>query len=221
VPGAIFILRATGAHLMEGFCMKQHLSKASLRALLAVAAMGVGLGLAMPGSAATDDSVSDSQITAQVKEQMAGEPTLKGADIDVKTVRRVVTLSGTVSDPHAKFAAAAAAIRVPGVLTLDDDLKVASDRQKVASVSSPSPTRSATRHSRDERITLDVRQALAESLPGHYKVDVKTTDGVVHLRGDLKDQDAIAFVKGRVEQVDGVKSVDTSELEAPYISIAY
>ena len=74
---------------------------------------------------------------------------------------------------------------------------------------------------RDERITLDVRQALAESLPSHYKVDVKTTDGVVYLRGDLKDQDAIAFVKGRVEQVDGVKSVDTSELDAPYISIAY
>src|ERR1700733_8801328 len=123
-----------------GFVMKQHLSKkASLRILLATAALSLGLGLAMPGSAATDESVSDSQITAQVKEQIAAEPTLKGADIDVKTVRRVVTLSGTVSDPHAKFAAAAAAIRVEGVLTLNDDLKVASDRQKVALVSSPSP----------------------------------------------------------------------------------
>jgi hyperosmotically inducible periplasmic protein len=203
--------------------MKKHLSKqASLRALLAMAALSVGLGLAMPGSAAADDSVSDSQITAQVKQQIAGEPTLKGADIDVKTVKGVVTLSGTVSDPHAKFAAAAAAIRVQGVLTLNDDLKLASERQKVASVSSPSPARPAMRHSaRDERITLDVRQVLAESLPNHYKVDVKTTDGVVYLRGDLKDQDAIAFVKGRVEQVDGVKSVNTSELEAPYISIAY
>lgn len=203
--------------------MKKHLSnKASLRVLLATAALSVGLGFAMPGSAATDDGASDSQITAQVKQQIAAEPSLKGADIDVKTVKRAVTLSGTVSDPHAKFAAAAAAIRVPGVLTLNDDLKVASDRQKVASVSSPSPARPAKRHSaRDEKITLDVRQVLAESLASPYKVDVKTTDGVVYLRGDLKDQDAIAFVKGRVEQVDGVKSVDTRELDAPYISIAY
>jgi osmotically-inducible protein OsmY len=203
--------------------MKKHLSnKVSLHVLLATAALSAGLGLAMPGSAATDNNVSDSQITAQVKEQIAAEPTLKGADIDVKTVNRVVTLSGMVSDPHAKFAAAAAAIRVQGVLTLNDDLQVASDRQAVASVTSPSPARSAMRHSaRDGRITLDVRQVLAESLPSHYKVDVKTTDGVVYLRGDLKDQDAIAFVKGRVEQVDGVKSVNTSELDAPYISIAY
>jgi hyperosmotically inducible protein len=203
--------------------MKQHLSdKVSLRILLATAALSAGLGLAMPGSAATDDSVSDSQITAQVKEQIAGEPTLKGANIDVKTVKRAVTLSGTVSDPHAKFAAAAAAIRVRGVLTLNDDLKVASDRQKVASATSFSPARPAMRHSaRDERITLDVRQALAESLPSPYKLDVKTTDGVVYLRGDLKDQDAIAFVKGRVEQVDGVKSVNISELDVPFISMAY
>jgi hyperosmotically inducible periplasmic protein len=203
--------------------MKKHLSKqASLRALLATAALSVGLGLAMPASAAMDDHVSDSQITAQVKQPIAAEPTLKGADIDVKTEKGVVTLSGTVSDPHAKFAAAAAAIRVQGVLTLNDDLKVASDRQRVAWVSSASRAGSAMRHSaRDERITQDVRQVLAESIPHHYKVDVKTTDGVVYLRGDLKDQDAIAFVTGRVEQVDGVKSVNTSELDAPYISIAY
>ena len=203
--------------------MKQHLSKKAWhRALLAVAALSLGLGFAISGSAATDEGVSDSQITAQVKQQMAGEPLLKGADITVQTANRVVTLSGTVSDPHAKFAAAAAAIRVPGVLVLNDDLKVASDRQKVALASPASSVKPATRHSpRDEKITLDVRQVLAESLAKPYKVDVKTTDGVVHLRGDLKDQDAIAFVKGRVEQVDGVKSVDTSELDAPYISIAY
>ena len=203
--------------------MNKHLSKkASLRALLAMVALSLGLGLSMPGSAAVDNSVSDSQITAQVKQQIAAEPTLKGADIGVKTVKGVVTLSGTVSDPHAKFAAAAAAIRVQGVLTLNDDLKVASDRQTVALASSASPARSVMRHSaRDERITLDVQQTLAESLAKPYKVDVKTTDGVVHLRGDLKDRDAIAFVKGRVEQVDGVKGVDTSELDVPYISITY
>jgi hyperosmotically inducible protein len=208
---------------MEGFFMNKHLSKkASLRALLAMVALSLGLGLSIPGSAAMDNGVSDSQITAQVKQQIAGEPTLKGADIDVKTVKGVVTLSGTVSDPHAKFAAAAAAIRVQGVLTLNDDLKVASDRQTVALASAPSPARSAMRHSaRDARITLGVQQVLAESLARPYKVDVKTTDGVVHLRGDLKDRDAIAFVKERVQQVDGVKSVDTSELDVPFISITY
>jgi osmotically-inducible protein OsmY len=187
-----------------------------------MAVLSLGLGFAMPGSAATDNGVSDSQITSQVKQQIAAEPTLKGTDIGVQTANRVVTLSGTVSDPHVKFAAAAAAIRVPGVLILNDDLKVASDRQKVAVASPPSSARATTRHAaRDEKITLDVQQVLAESLRKPYKLDVKTTDGVVHLRGDLRDQDAVAFVKGRVEQVDGVKSVDTSELDVPYISIAY
>jgi hyperosmotically inducible protein len=218
-------LRATSAHemKMEGF-MDKHLSnQASLRVLLAMAALSLGLGLALPGAAATagaDQRVSDSQITAEVRQQIAAEPTLKGADIGVKTVDGVVTLSGTGSDPHAKCAAAAAAIRVQGVLTLDDDLKVASDRQKVAVAAYPAHARSVLRRS-DDRITSDVRQTLAVSLPSHYKVDVKTTDGVVYLRGNLKDQEQIAFVKGRVEQVDGVKSVDTRELDAPFISIAY
>jgi len=198
--------------------MNKHLSKkAPLRALLAMAALSLGLGLAIPGSAATDKTLSDNQITDQVKQEIAGDPALKSADIGVQTANGVVTLSGTVSDPHVKFAAAAAAIRVQGVRILNDDIKVAPDRQKVALAS-----RSVTHGSaRDDRITLDVQQLLAESLPSHYKVDVKTTDGVVHLRGELKSNDAIASVKDRVRQVDGVKSVDTSELEAPYISIAY
>lgn len=198
--------------------MDSHLSKrAPLRALLAMAALS--LGLVLPGIAAGDTNPSDSQVTARVKEALAAVGSLKGANIGVKTADGVVTLSGTVSDPHAKFAAVAAVIKVEGVRILDDELKTPSELQKPAGTGAAKPA--VWRPVRDDKITTDVKQVLASSLPNRYKLDVKTTDGVVHLRGDLKDQDAIARIKGLVAQVDGVKRVDTSELDAPFVAIAY
>ena len=110
--------------------MHKYLSKlASLRALLAVAVLGLGLGLSMPGHA---DNLSDSQVTTKVKAALATVKSIKGANIAVKTVDGVVTLSGTVSDPHAKFAAVAAVIDLEGVRILDDQLKTQTDHNEVA-----------------------------------------------------------------------------------------
>lgn len=101
----------------------------SLRALLAVAVLGLGLGLAMPAIAG---DLSDSQVTVKVKAALATVKSIKGANIGVKTVDGVVTLSGTVSDPHAKFAAVAAVVDLEGVRILDDRLKTKTDRNEVA-----------------------------------------------------------------------------------------
>ncbi|HEU5398722.1 MAG TPA: BON domain-containing protein [Gammaproteobacteria bacterium] len=200
--------------------MNRYLSdKAPLRALLAVAAFAFGLGLAMPCIAA--ESSSDNRITAQVKENLAGMERLKGDEIGVKTVNGVVTLSGTVRDPHAKFAAVQAAISVEGVRVLDDELKTAPVRRKVA-MADPKPEKPMPRHSaRDDKITANVQQLLADSLPSRYKVDVVTTNGVVYLSGDLQSRDAIARVSTLVAQVNGVKSVNTVGLDAPFVSMVY
>lgn len=101
--------------------------RTSLRTLLAVAVLGLSVGLpAMAGD------LSDSQVTMKVKAALATVKSIKGASIAVKTVDGVVTLSGTVSDPHAKFAAVAAVVDLQGVRILDDQLKTKIDRNEVA-----------------------------------------------------------------------------------------
>ena len=210
--------------------MNRYLSKqTSLRALLATAAASFWLGLAMPAMARDAAPVqvtaatiaSDNGVTARVKESLAGVQSLKGAGIGVKTVDGVVTLSGTVKDPHAKFAAVQAAISVEGVRVLDDELKTAAERSRVA-MADPKPAKAPVRHSaRDEKITANVQQLLAESLPSRYKVDVVTTNGVVYLSGDVQSPDAITRVSNLVAQVDGVKSVNTLGLDAPFVTMTY
>src|SRR5215469_11088330 len=184
--------------------MNSYVSKnVSHRVLAAVLALGFGLGLGTPSIAAA--GTSDNEVTGRVKEQLAGVNSLKGADIGVKSVDGVVTLSGTVRDSAAKSMAVASAVNVEGVRVVDDELKTAPVQKKAAD---PVPGKSIPRHSdRDDKITSEVRVLLAESLPGHYKVDVKTTAGVVHLRGELKDRDAIERIRGLVAQMDGVKNV--------------
>lgn len=210
--------------------MNQYLTKkASLRVLLAISGASIWLGLAMPGlagnpapsQAAAVSSASDNGVTAKVRENLAGVESLKGSSIGVKTVDGVVTVSGTVKDPHAKFAAVQAAISVEGVRVLDDELKTASVQRKVA-MADPKPAKAPVRHSaRDQRITADVQQVLAVSLPSRYKVDVMTSNGVVYLSGDVQSRDAIDRVTNLVAQVDGVKSVNTVGLDAPFVTMTY
>lgn len=183
--------------------------------LLAIAGLALWLGFDTQVIASQPPAVSDSEITARVKEGLAGVPSLKGADIGVTTSDGVVTLSGTVSDPHAKFAAANTAILVEGVRVLDDELKVKSNRNLVAEA------RPAKRGISDDKITADVRELLAQSIPKRYRIDAKTEHGVVYLSGDVMDGDAIERLKGMVAQVDGVKHVNTVGLDAPFVTMAY
>lgn len=86
----------------------------------------------------------------------------------------------------------------------------------------PKPAKAPVRHSaRDQRITADVQQVLAVSLPSRYKVDVMTSNGVVYLSGDVQSRDAIDRVTNLVAQVDGVKSVNTVGLDAPFVTMTY
>ena len=118
--------------------MSRYLSKrASRRALPAMAALVLALGLAMPGTATSDPRVSDSQVTARVKQAIAGVASLKGFKIGVKTVDGVVTLSGAVNDYHAKFAAVTAALKVEGVRILDDKLQTPAERQTADKAADP------------------------------------------------------------------------------------
>lgn len=212
--------------------MKRYLSNKALRgALLAVAGLALGLGLDTQVMAASADTqaetqdngvvtaITDKDVTAKVKQRLAAAPALKEADISVTTVKGVVTLSGTVSDAHAKFAAAALAVQVPGVRILDDELKMAPDPRPSDDARAGKPA--LYRSIPDSRITADVRQLLAQSLPKRYQVAARTDHGVVYLSGELVDGNAIERIRGMVQKVDGVKSVNTIGLDAPFVTMAF
>lgn len=189
--------------------------KASFRNALIVAGLVAGLGI---GTAyAADDAsapkahsdgmgaaVSDTAITAKVKTKLMGDDRLKKSDISVTTTNGVVTLEGTATSSKAKSAAGELTKSVEGVKSIDNNLKV------------PGSSKAGAKTKRtvsDSWITTKVKsEILADSVSKGFNVSVKTTHGVVVLKGSLANQDAIDHVKDVAGKVDGVKSVDTSGL---------
>ncbi len=70
-------------------------------------------------------TASDASITAKVKTAMAADATVKAANIDVDTVRGVVSLNGTVKDATERNRAVEIARNVGGVLDVRDNLRTA------------------------------------------------------------------------------------------------
>jgi hyperosmotically inducible protein len=103
-----------------------------------------------------------------------------------------------------------AALLVSGLVMGSNMALAASDDATMA----PSKTASnAERAVSDSWITTKVKsEILANSASKALKVSVKTTHGVVLLKGKLPNQDAIDLVKAIAEKVKGVKSVDVSGL---------
>ncbi|NDP47619.1 MAG: BON domain-containing protein [Sulfuriferula multivorans] len=195
---------------MTSFC-----KNAFCNALIATSlAVGFGIGVA---DAASDEAtkpqahsdgvvamVTDTAITAKVKVRLMGEDSLKKSDIDVTTTNGVVTLKGSASSSDAKSTAETAAKSVEGVKSVDNNLR------------SPGSSKTLAKTKRvvsDSWITTKVKsEILADSISKGFEVHVKTIRGVVVLKGALANQDAIDHVKDIAQSVEGVKSVDTSDL---------
>lgn len=67
---------------------------------------------------------SDTAITAKVKAALAGDPDVKGRDVNVETFRGKVQLSGFVSSPESAARAADLARRVDGVLEVQNAISI-------------------------------------------------------------------------------------------------
>ncbi|MHB8535074.1 MAG: BON domain-containing protein [Sulfuricaulis sp.] len=190
--------------------------KTSLRNALIVAGLVVGLGVGTAHAASNDTyapeahsngmgaAISDTAITAKVKTKLMGDKRLKKSDISVTTTNGVVTLEGTAGNSKAKYAAGALAKSVEGVKSVDNSLKT------------PASSKAGAKTKRvvsDSWITTKVKsELLADSVSKGFDVSVETIHGVVVLKGTLANQDAIDHVKDIAGKVDGVKSVNTSEL---------
>lgn len=186
----------------------------------ALAAFGVGMAHAASDDASAPQAhsdglgaaVSDTAITAKVKAKMMGEKSLKKSRIHVTTTNGVVTLEGSASSSSAKSAAEVAAKSVEGVKSVDNNLKTRAHSK--ASARTRDAVTKTERVASDSWITTKVKsEILASSVSKGFEVNVKTTHGVVALKGDLPNQDAVDHVKDIAQKVKGVKSVDTSALK--------
>ena len=90
----------------------------------------VGLFTAFLGCAATQQRestgqyVDDSVITSKVKSAIFNEETLKTLQINVKTYKAVVQLSGFVDSAQSVMKAGAVAGEVEGVVSVENDLVI-------------------------------------------------------------------------------------------------
>lgn len=185
-----------------------------------VLALGAGAAQAATGDStapqAHSDSlgaaVTDTAITAKVKAKLMGDDRLKNSHISVTTTNGVVTLEGSASSSSAKSAAQAAAKSVEGVKSVDNNLKTRATSK--ASAKTRDAVTKTERVASDSWITTKVKsEILASSVSKGFNVSVKTTHGVVVLRGTLPNRDAVDHVKDIASKVEGVKSVDTSALK--------
>jgi hyperosmotically inducible protein len=72
----------------------------------------------------TGEYLDDSTITTKVKTAIFNEPSLKVAQINVKTQKSVVQLSGFVDSSADRNKAGSVASAVKGVASVENDLKV-------------------------------------------------------------------------------------------------
>ncbi len=101
-----------------------------------LAAAGLALALAAPVAAdqapASSAANGDAAIASQIKERLAKDRQVKQADIFVEVHAGVATLAGSVPSAFAHTEALSVASATPGVLHVDDELRLLSSAPEAA-----------------------------------------------------------------------------------------
>jgi osmotically-inducible protein OsmY len=79
---------------------------------------------ALLSPAFADDKGADDRIFDQVRMRLAGDPDVKGGDLEVTVKDGAVTLKGKVSSDKARHRAEALSKKVKGVKSVDNELTV-------------------------------------------------------------------------------------------------
>ena len=90
--------------------------------VLRAVSMLLVVALVMPVFA--QNTSSDDRIYDAVRQRLANDPDVKGADLDVAVKDGVVTIKGTVNDQRAKDKAEKIVKKVKGVTRVENQLKV-------------------------------------------------------------------------------------------------
>jgi hyperosmotically inducible periplasmic protein len=131
-------------------------------------------------------SMSDAAITAKIKASMAADPSVNFSQIEVKTEKKVVTLTGNINSEGEKQRALDIARSTSGVVNVVDMIEV---RTGTETGNAPEPARSLGEHIDDATITAAVKTRLLDDpLVKGLKIDVDTREGVVFLTGSVGSQ---------------------------------
>jgi len=165
--------------------------------VLAMAVTGLAVGCAATAHhESTGEVIDDSAITAKVKADLIADPQTEAHDIDVKTYRGVVQLSGFVDSAAERNDATRIARNEKGVRSVQDELQVSQDRTVGRAVD-------------DTTISLKVKAALVANPDTQARhIDVTTSHGVVQLSGFVNTNEQRDAAANVAKSVSGVRSVD-------------
>ncbi len=105
--------------------MKKLISTLLAAGSFAAATLAISAGCAgTPTRESTGEYVDDSAITTKVKAELVRDPIVKALQVDVKTFKGVVQLSGFVDNKDQKAQAEADAKTVPGVKEVTNNIVV-------------------------------------------------------------------------------------------------
>lgn len=164
--------------------------------VVASAAFMVVSCAATPTRETAGRALDDAAITAHIKAALIADPVTKSRQIDVKTYRGEVLLSGFVDSNKERADAARIARHEPGVRSVDNELHIMQRGGGVARVAD------------DAAISAKVKAALiAHPETKAYQIDVTTLHGVVDLSGFVDSNEEREAATQVAQSVSGVRSV--------------
>jgi hyperosmotically inducible protein len=156
--------------------------------------------------------VEDASISAAVKSKLIWSKYTDAQAVAVETLGGQVTLTGVAESAKAKELAGRMAMNTRGVVSVDNQLKVASVATSVAATAKQT-TAAASQEITDSWVTAKVKSTLLySSNVSGADVGVSTNAGVVSLTGTLSSGAERALAIELVDNVRGVKSVNAQAL---------
>ena len=194
--------------------------KTSLIATTIALALGAATVGAQDTAATTERSVGqtvdDAAITASVKAKLLADERTKGFDVNVDTVKGIVTLTGGADSAAAKSAAQQLAGEVEGVVLIKNELMVAEAGTEARQDANTATASGEVREAMDEAgdgiddawITSKVKtQLLADADVKGTQITVETKGNVVTLGGTAETAAARAKAIEIATATKGVSKV--------------
>jgi hyperosmotically inducible periplasmic protein len=191
-------------------------------------AIALSLGVALPvwaGSTGQERSVGtaidDATITASVKTALLDDERTEGFDINVDTKSGRVTLRGGADSLADRAAASDIALRVKGVISVDNQILVASDGSELREDANKATASGEVREALDETgdkiddswITAKVKsQLLADDDVKGLDINVDTKGNIVHLTGVVPTTQARNEAIAIARATKGVRDVKAGAL---------
>ncbi|MFY2762610.1 BON domain-containing protein [Arenimonas sp. MALMAid1274] len=199
--------------------------KASLLATAVALTLGVSAVHAQdttaPAERTAGQVVDDASITASVKSKLLADERTKGFDVNVDTVKGVVTMTGGADTQAAKMAAQELAGEVDGVVLIKNELIVAEAGSEARQDANTATASGEVREAMDESgdgiddawITSKVKaQLLADTAVKGTQINVDTQGNVVTLTGTAQSAAAREAAIKIATATKGVKSVVADQL---------